>query len=534
MKTFIRASMCGVTFLLGIGTLMAQEVTYAPGPVIAIPNAGSNSGFTWGDVDGNNTLDVLFRSNNLMLNSITAFSQLTSANLPAGVDACAMAFADFNGDGKPDVFEMAQTSNVTLLYINNGGTSFTPMTGTGDLATAGANTTSFGGISAADIDHSGYLSLAWPGTATGSPIAGNSTNSTPGGGIWLLKGGSNGFTNMGRGAASPSIDENLTYEAWNVSFFDANNDSYPDLLMPSYRNGFSKFYDGTTSGSREGSVLFINDGTGKFFVPTAATLKRTIYEIDSISTIGLGTIYAGTKVDTGIIVDDTVRHFEGLAHVVGDFNNDGNLDILFASNGANNFDGYGALRNVVIIYGKGDGTFTYKYDVTKPIVATNGLPVNTYIRSWAAGDYNNDGKLDILTVDGTNTLLRNNGDGTFTNVTATDGLTGVALGMRGGAFVDYNNDGWLDIFSYTGGTIDLLKNNAGTNTNKWIGFRPVGIGHNVSAIGARFTVYAGGVKQIRYIRADAGSEGIGGDLWETSVSALRQLLIAFQQRGLME
>jgi hypothetical protein len=514
MKTFIRATIiCGVLFLVGMGTLMAQEVAYAPGPVIAIPNPGSNSGFTWGDVNGDNILDVLFRSNNLMINSGTAFSQLTTAGIPAGVDACGMAFADFNGDGKPDVFEVVQTSNATALLINNDGVSFKPMTGTGDLATAGSNCISWGGISVADIDHSGYLSLAWAGTATGSPIGGNNTPSSPGGGIWLLKGGPNGFTNLGRGStpANRAIDTTLTYEAWNVSFFDANNDGYADLLMPSYRNGFSKFDVGLTSGSRKGTVLFVNDGTGKFIVPTAATLGRPIYELDSVS--ASGTIYAGTKDDMGIIVDDTVRHFEALAHIVGDFNNDGIVDLFMASNGANNYDGYYGLRNNVIIYGKGDGTFTYKYNVTQPIVANNGIPVNTYIRSWAGGDYNNDGKLDILTVDGTNTLLRNNGDGTFTNVTATDGLTGAALGFRGGAFVDYNNDGWLDIFSYTGTTCTLLKNNPGTNTNKWIGFRPVGKNHNISAIGARFTVYAGGVKQIRTISSDAGSKGMGGDLW---------------------
>jgi hypothetical protein len=507
MRRFIQVFIVGVVFLLlGMNVATAQEVTYGAGPTVTLGTAGSNGGFTWGDVDGDGILDVFVRQNNLLINSGSAFTLIGNTGLPGGGNVTALGFADFNGDGLVDVYEIMETSLLTNIYINNGNKTYTLMANSGDLATAGGNSFGFNGIGVADINHSNYLTLAWPGQPSTGIIAGSGANSTGGGGIWLLKGGPSGFTNVGRGATSSAIDTALTYESWGVAFFDANGDGYPDLLIPSYRNGIQRYNVASASGSRKGSVLFINDGTGKFNIPNATTLGRPIYEIDSVVS---GVVYAGTTNDMGVVVDDTVRHFGGLAHIVGDFNNDGIMDLFFCSNGAENLNALGVWGNVALIYGLGDGTFTYKYNGA---YVANGIP-NTYIRAWNAGDYNNDGKLDIVTADGTNTLLRNNGDGTFTNVTATDGLTGAALGFRAAAFVDYNKDGWLDIYSYTGGTSTLLKSTPGTNTNKWLGIIPTGAGKNQSAIGALFTVYSGTAKQIRLIASEAAAGGWGGNLW---------------------
>ena len=70
---------------------------------------------------------------------------------------------------------------------------------------------------------------------------------------------------------------------------------------------------------------------------------------------------------------------------------------------------------------------------------------------WAmgavVGDYNNDGWPDLLvTCFGGVVLYRNNGDGTFTDVTREAGLSGDHMWATGAAFGDYDNDGWADLF----------------------------------------------------------------------------------------
>ena len=96
-----------------------------------------------------------------------------------------------------------------------------------------------------------------------------------------------------------------------------------------------------------------------------------------------------------------------------------------------------------------DGTFT---DVT----AGSGLEHKTgWGQACCVGDYNNDGWNDLfVTYYGQNALYRNNGNGTFTDVTKEAGLIQDRLRWNSGcAFVDYNKDGHLDLF--VGNYIDL-------------------------------------------------------------------------------
>ncbi len=90
-----------------------------------------------------------------------------------------------------------------------------------------------------------------------------------------------------------------------------------------------------------------------------------------------------------------------------------------------------------------DGARTLRFtDVT----AGSGLDVRNYGMGVAAGDFDNDGRVDLYrTRIGANQLFRNNGDGTFTDVTGRSGTGDEAWGVSA-SFVDVDRDGWLDLY----------------------------------------------------------------------------------------
>ena len=128
---------------------------------------------------------------------------------------------------------------------------------------------------------------------------------------------------------------------------------------------------------------------------------------------------------------------------VFDYDNDGKLDIFF-TNGARISDMKKADSSYYnrLFRNKGDGTFE---DVT----ARAGLDGADLGFSFgvAIGDYDNDGYEDLFIANaGKNTLYHNNGNGTFTDVTAGSGITKPAnLISVGAAWFDYDNDGLLDL-----------------------------------------------------------------------------------------
>jgi hypothetical protein len=128
-----------------------------------------------------------------------------------------------------------------------------------------------------------------------------------------------------------------------------------------------------------------------------------------------------------------------------DYNNDGYVD-LYIVNGS-------TIENLLhpervkdpprnyLFRNNGDGTFT---DVTRQA----GVVGHGWGFGAVAADYNNDGFVDLFVCNyGPNILYRNNGDSTFTDVTAQAGVGGDQLVWSpGAAFGDYDKDGYLDLY----------------------------------------------------------------------------------------
>src|ERR1700723_1834206 len=133
-----------------------------------------------------------------------------------------------------------------------------------------------------------------------------------------------------------------------------------------------------------------------------------------------------------------------------DYNNDGLLDIFLVNGGhvsspmrtPENFERHDPRYWNRLYRQKKDGTFT---DVTEQAGLANAGDGN-YGMGVAVGDYDNDGYPDLyVTSYGKNILYHNNGDGTFTDVTAKAGVAAGGWSVSAG-FFDYDNDGRLDLF----------------------------------------------------------------------------------------
>jgi hypothetical protein len=134
---------------------------------------------------------------------------------------------------------------------------------------------------------------------------------------------------------------------------------------------------------------------------------------------------------------DITSHAGGV--VVEDFDGDGLLDVMVTSSGP--------LDQMHLFHNNGNGTFR---DITR----RSGLVGETGGLNLVLTDYNNDGHPDVLVLRGgwwgkqgcyPLSLLRNNGDGTFTDVTLAAGLLSPHP-TNTAAWADYDNDGWLDLF----------------------------------------------------------------------------------------
>jgi hypothetical protein len=121
---------------------------------------------------------------------------------------------------------------------------------------------------------------------------------------------------------------------------------------------------------------------------------------------------------------------------LADVDRDGDIDIYVANGVA---EASGAPNT--LYRNNGDGTFT-------DIAAQAGVAHHGRSIGSAFGEYDNDGWPDLFVInfDGPNALYHNNGDGTFTDQTDAAGISAPHDGFVG-FFFDYNNDGWLDLFA---------------------------------------------------------------------------------------
>ena len=151
-------------------------------------------------------------------------------------------------------------------------------------------------------------------------------------------------------------------------------------------------------------------------------------------------------------VDDPDASF---THTWGDYDNDGWLDLYVAEG----VTGDGTPNK--LFHNQRDGTF-------KDRAAEAGVGHTGKTLGVAFGDYDNDGDLDLYASDvgGPSTLYRNNGDGTFADVTLQAGVDRPHAGSYVTFFFDYNGDGHLDLFvgafAYYESAVESLISGRGT------------------------------------------------------------------------
>lgn len=348
-----------------------------------------------------------------------------------------------------------------------------------------------------------------------TPFADNSAS-------WSLAAGdydANGYTDLLYGGGS------------GVTFMRANSDgtAFTEISGPEYVfSQRSNFVDINNDGHLdafvchdvEPNVYYINDGNGNF----------TFFQG------GLGDFPTGGNYGSVWI----------------DYDNDRDVDMFIAKCG-----GSVPRRTNQLHRNNGDGTFT-------EVGVDAGLddPMQTWSSAW--GDYDNDGDMDVFVgaSTGTHKLMRNNGDGTFTDVTAASGvLVLTATGIENSTH-DFDNDGNLDIASngnimmgngdltFTtihtnilpgdNGSFGDLNNdgfvdafNAGTiywndtSPNNWVAINTVGTDSNIDGLGARVEIVTPSGTQIRDVRSGEGFRfmstmnthfGIGSDTTIESIT----------------
>jgi hypothetical protein len=331
---------------------------------------------------------------------------------------------DYDNDGDKDLFVAFDNETThNKLFRNNGNGTFTDVTIEAGLGTQPATTHV---AACGDYNNDGWLDLY---VTHYSEYTRN----------FLFKNNGNGtFTDVTieAGVAGESSNPGFYKLPLAVTFLDYNNDGWADIYV--------------ANDHHTGNFLFKNNSDGTF-------------------------------TDVSVSSNTNAEGFMmGIA--VGDYNNDGWLDIYTTNDPWGNF----------LYKNNGDGTFT---DVAEDL----GVTVNKSCWGTNLFDYNNNGYLDLYVCveagipNNMNYFFKNNGDGTFTQMNnigleATNVSFGTAIG-------DYNNDGFYDIVVNNANNAPNLYRNIGGNNN-WVKLKLTGVISNRDAIGTRIEAFFEGRKII--------------------------------------
>lgn len=401
---------------------------------------------------------------------------------------CAVTVVDVNNDGLDDILRMDQSTTLHLDLQKRDG-SFQNYN-LGNIS----GTSRVWAMAAADIDHNG-----WKDVVTGTS-----------GQLYLVKLSWNGTTVVANSSAVP----NSNYFVQNITFGDIDNDGWVDVFVCDDDN-YSKIYrnnngslvqttqmintapaapqmygnDPADSGNY-GSVWtdFDNDGDLDMFVAhcrQSTSSSTDLRRKDRLFVNNGNNVYTEMATQYGIEVNGFKQTWTAS---FGDIDNDGDLDLLVTNHG----------QTSQIFLNDGAGYYT---ELTGSGFSTSFDPIESFLE-----DFDNDGYLDIL-ITGTQWLMyRNNGNNTFTQANGAFANLG---GMLSFATGDLNHDGKIDVFASYGNVYnspsssdnDVLYLNTTDNNNHFITFDLEGTLSDVNAIGARVTITGPWGTQVREVRA---------------------------------
>ncbi len=243
-----------------------------------------------------------------------------------------------------------------------------------------------------------------------------------------------GFTNVGPVLGLPTGGKERRSIAWG----DYNADGYLDLFIGSNQQGNELYHNDKSQG--------FTDVTSQMNVAVPHVSARQISWVDYDNN-GTLDLFIADRVGPNYLFSNDGENFADVSMKTGladsratvgacwfDYNQDGFLDLFLANQG----EGKDAL------YKNNGGTFT---DVAAELNMEGGPRTNVDGGvDCTVGDFNNDGHFDLFVATyGINKLYKNNGNGTFNEVSEQMGITGNDH-MVGASWGDYDNDGMLDLF----------------------------------------------------------------------------------------